>query len=70
MDRVKVVDAVVWVFWIVVLALVFTLFLPAQQRQNSKLTPGAVDPALVADLSKASHMVTSAQPALLRRRSA
>ena len=57
MDRVRVVDAVVWCFWIVVLALVSTLFLPAQQRQNPKLTPGAVDPTLVADLSKASHMV-------------
>jgi hypothetical protein len=57
MDRVKVVDAVIWCFWIVVLALVFTLFLPAQQRQNPKLTPGAVDVTLVADLTKTSHPV-------------
>jgi hypothetical protein len=61
MDRVRVVDAVVWFFWIAVLVLVFTLFLPAQQRQNPKLTPGAVDPTLTADLSKASHLVNGVE---------
>jgi len=52
---------VAWLFWGIVAAILFAWLLPSvawpQARPNLKLTPGAVDSTLVADLSKVPHKV-------------